>query len=576
MAQPEPSTSAQAAPAAAASSGPSEAAIASLMTQVQQGAPPPVGTRSGARPVRKVKRTDQDAAKAKKKAPSKSGDTSAAPALVSTAGDSQATVISPATTSLEPGKPEPIEKTDDDKTAEGHEEPIRRSLDKPVQAASAAPQPPPVGAPRAQVSSEKGKARALPATSEKATKGKKKKRSIWVVILAAVVPCVSIGAEKESKARQAKDKPATQTREKPGPPSRDMATPPTPYVVEKDPNASTDSKQSSTESTQKHLGESMQPEIVAANSPQGVQLPRDETEGVLSGAVQSPGSDGTPDRASLRKKKRKGASARSSRDNVAGALAGSDSEAESSHKAEEETSDQLTSDEDEEIDDDDDEEIEDDRLLLLGGMGIPMDSDGNLHPLLSELGEIDKGRKCLVLDLDETLVHSSFKMIHQADFIVPVEIENQVHNVYVIKRPGVDHFLQKMGELYEVVVFTASLSKYADPVLDILDIHRVVRHRLFRESCYNHNGNYVKDLSQLGRPIGETIIIDNSPASYIFHPNNAVPVSSWFNDPHDTELTDLVPFLTDLQQVDDVRGVLDGGLSHGSVVDSMEKKLDSA
>lgn len=40
-----------------------------------------------------------------------------------------------------------------------------------------------------------------------------------------------------------------------------------------------------------------------------------------------------------------------------------------------------------------------------------------------------------------------------------------------------------------------------------------------------------QDLSQLGRPIGDCIIIDNSPASYVFHPNNAVPISSWFNDP---------------------------------------------
>ena len=69
-----------------------------------------------------------------------------------------------------------------------------------------------------------------------------------------------------------------------------------------------------------------------------------------------------------------------------------------------------------------------------------------------------------------------------------------------------------------------------------------------------------QDLSQLGRPMSDTIILDNSPASYIFHPNNAVPVSSWFNDPHDTELTDLCPFLTDLRIVDDVRAVLDGGL----------------
>jgi RNA polymerase II subunit A small phosphatase-like protein len=67
-----------------------------------------------------------------------------------------------------------------------------------------------------------------------------------------------------------------------------------------------------------------------------------------------------------------------------------------------------------------------------------------------------------------------------------------------------------------------------------------------------------KDLSQLGRPIGDTIILDNSPASYIFHPHNAVPVSSWFNDPHDAELTDLIPFLRDLMSVPDVRRVLDG------------------
>jgi RNA polymerase II subunit A small phosphatase-like protein len=42
---------------------------------------------------------------------------------------------------------------------------------------------------------------------------------------------------------------------------------------------------------------------------------------------------------------------------------------------------------------------------------------------------------------------------------VPVEIEYHWHNVYVIKRPGVDAFLKKMGEIYEIVVFTASLSK---------------------------------------------------------------------------------------------------------------------
>ena len=49
--------------------------------------------------------------------------------------------------------------------------------------------------------------------------------------------------------------------------------------------------------------------------------------------------------------------------------------------------------------------------------------------------------------------------IQQADYVVPVEIEYHWHNAYVIKRPGVDNFLKKMGEIYEIVVFTASLSK---------------------------------------------------------------------------------------------------------------------
>jgi len=54
---------------------------------------------------------------------------------------------------------------------------------------------------------------------------------------------------------------------------------------------------------------------------------------------------------------------------------------------------------------------------------------------------------------------TSTQILAQADFTIPVEIEGQYHNVYVIKRPGVDQFMKRVGELYEVVVFTASVSK---------------------------------------------------------------------------------------------------------------------
>jgi len=61
----------------------------------------------------------------------------------------------------------------------------------------------------------------------------------------------------------------------------------------------------------------------------------------------------------------------------------------------------------------------------------------------------------------------------------------------------------------------------------------------------------------MGRPITDVIIIDNSPASYLLQPENAVPIDSWFDDPQDTELLDLIPFLDDLALCDDVRDVLE-------------------
>ncbi|KAL9187154.1 hypothetical protein ACHAXT_010874 [Thalassiosira profunda] len=176
--------------------------------------------------------------------------------------------------------------------------------------------------------------------------------------------------------------------------------------------------------------------------------------------------------------------------------------------------------------------------------------------LLPELHADDRGKKCLVLDLDETLVHSSFRAVPGADFVIPVQIEDVVHFVYVAKRPGVDEFLLEMAKHYEIVVYTASLNKYADVLLDLLDPHRVVRTRLFRESCVFYEGNYIKDLSLLNREMGQTIIIDNSPASYLFHPENAIDCTSFIDDVSDRELDHIGKFLVGLKDVDDVRGTV--------------------
>mmetsp|Transcript_38957 Transcript_38957/g.89255 ORF Transcript_38957/g.89255 Transcript_38957/m.89255 type:complete len:338 (-) Transcript_38957:289-1302(-) len=167
-----------------------------------------------------------------------------------------------------------------------------------------------------------------------------------------------------------------------------------------------------------------------------------------------------------------------------------------------------------------------------------------------------QGRKLLILDLDETLVHSSFRPIDSPDIFLSIEMNGQTLNVYVAKRPGVDTFLSECAKIYEVVVWTASLAKYADPLMDILDPQGHVTGRLFRPHCTKHNGVYVKDLARLGRSLDDVLIIDNSPLAYSFHIDNAIPIKSWYDDTSDRELHHLLPILNGLSQVESIPSVL--------------------
>ena len=93
----------------------------------------------------------------------------------------------------------------------------------------------------------------------------------------------------------------------------------------------------------------------------------------------------------------------------------------------------------------------------------------------------------------------------------------------------------------------------ADPLLDLLDVGGVVRWRLFRESCCPYEGNYVKNLLCLGRELSHVVIVDNSPHSYIFQPDNALPIGTFIDEMEDGELLEILPVLMSVERVDDVR-----------------------
>ena len=164
------------------------------------------------------------------------------------------------------------------------------------------------------------------------------------------------------------------------------------------------------------------------------------------------------------------------------------------------------------------------------------------------------GKKTLILDLDETLVHSAFKPFFiKSDINLSINVDGINHLVHVLKRPFVDEFLQRMSKFYEIVIFTASISNYANPLLDKLDKFNLISYRLFREHCVSNRGLYIKDLSKLGRNLKDMIIIDNNPVSYAENEENGIPILTWHYDKNDNELIRLIPILEFLSNVNDVR-----------------------
>lgn len=185
--------------------------------------------------------------------------------------------------------------------------------------------------------------------------------------------------------------------------------------------------------------------------------------------------------------------------------------------------------------------------------------------LLKELKKSENDRKqlTLVLDLDETLVHSctESKEHYDRDFIVRDEEHSTDYISY--KRPYLNLFLHTMSHFYEINCFTASYCCYSDPILDLIDPFKLISKRFYNTSLSTTVSNgYEKDLSVIASNdfVQKLIMVDNSSTACISHKDNLYLINSFRADnSSDDDLLILIPVLLGLcgkDLVGDVRNIL--------------------
>ena len=170
-------------------------------------------------------------------------------------------------------------------------------------------------------------------------------------------------------------------------------------------------------------------------------------------------------------------------------------------------------------------------------------------------------KKTLVLDLDETLIHSDLDLIYK-NHIITLYFDSEDDDeknipIPLILRPGLFDFLNYAKEKFELIIFTASQKNYADKIIDYIEKEqKYFSLRLYREHCiFIKPGLYIKDLRIFkNRDLKNIVLIDNSIFSFAHQLNNGILVTSFYNDDNDFFLENLKEYLSYcIEDCNDVR-----------------------
>lgn len=167
-------------------------------------------------------------------------------------------------------------------------------------------------------------------------------------------------------------------------------------------------------------------------------------------------------------------------------------------------------------------------------------------------------RILLILDLDETLVHARESALeHEPDF--------RVFDYFVYKRPGVNDFLLKCADLFDLAVWSAGEEAYVRAVIEQIMPDQIKLQFLWSSNRCTvrrdfDTGDYypAKDLhkvKRLGRSLNRTLIVDDEPIKLRKNYGNAIYVRPFEGDREDDELELLATYLKAISSYEDVRSL---------------------
>lgn len=206
---------------------------------------------------------------------------------------------------------------------------------------------------------------------------------------------------------------------------------------------------------------------------------------------------------------------------------------------------------------------------------VPQLSSENLKILNS----FDRSKKILILDLDETLIHSDFNSeFEYYDAVISVNIDNNnTCPLKILIRPYTTEFLEFAKENFNVVLFTAGIQDYADAIVNYLDpLDEFFKLRLYRDSCLEYRNFFIKDLSIFTTfGLKDMIIVDNCLYSFARNLKNGILIPSYYSDPEDRQLLEIKDYITGkLMDTKDIREVNESYYGLESIKNFLYEKLE--